>query len=587
MVDLPSVPLTGITTEAPKSSLSSSKIAEPYNLAASAYQHLGAGLDKIGEGLEKASVSFAEQAGYKAASIDDQGNLVVAKAPIIGPAAAAFARAVKFSALAQGEGAARREDIALSKQFRDNPEGYQAAASKFRDKMVKQYTDAAGPEVGLALGRSIDFSTTSSYRNLLNEHERLIKQRFDRSTSAQIASLDDDLASLAEGGASDPNHPEYSTFKKLLRDRIVLTHERENNPVLGIPKEQTQYELKQLDDKIEVSKFLGKLRNVIGSDPEGGYEKATRMVEAVQNDPSVPPSRRALFAKHGAAEIKAFAQASEKQDIVAKKVQKAKDLLSEDAIIRDSASDNPQITDKDIKNNPEMSPEAKMRMLAWRHRDGLPDPLAPISQRTSAELFRRMNLPDGDPNKINNLNAIREAYAPTDGSRGRLSRSDEEWLEKRFKEDRSPQGVALSAERTEFVKRFSTTIDGAFSLVTGNHSELGNQKIFEFQKDAARQEEMLRAKGEDPHSLYDPTSKNYLGRPEYLAKYRVSQQENTNYINSLNKLQKPPPGAAEPAKEKPAGIVDIPRGMTPAEAMKLYNSGTKIRLPDGRIGTVP
>ncbi|MDO8596635.1 MAG: hypothetical protein Q7R45_08425 [Sulfuricaulis sp.] len=274
-------------------------------------------------------------------------------------------------------------------------------------------------------------------------------------------------------------------------------------------------------------------------------------------------------------------------DTIAARQQKRQDAVEEDAIIRDAASDNPILTDKDIKNNWKMSPEARMRMIAWRHRDGLPEPMARVSAATSTDLFRRMNLPDGDPQKLTDILAIREAYAPPDGSRGKLTRADEEWLEKRFIEAKTPTGEMLSRDRGEFFKRYAASIDGAMELM--GHSALGSQKLYEFGKDAIRQEDELRKRGEDPHLLYDPASKYFLGKPENIGKYHVSMQESTNYQNSLGGLAKKKPSVnltAPGTTVTGTQIIDIPVGMAPAEVLKKY-SGKRVRLPDGRIMDAP
>src|SRR6516164_8517985 len=150
------------TSRAPESHISTGDIVGPY-------QQLARGLDKVGEGLDKMAEPLAEQAGYKAVTRDAQGNIQVDRMPIFGAAGNAYARAIKVAALAEGEGAAKRADIELRQQYRDDPQGYQNAATAFKDKTVQQYQAAAGPEVAQAVGQAIDNTTTYTYRGLLNE----------------------------------------------------------------------------------------------------------------------------------------------------------------------------------------------------------------------------------------------------------------------------------------------------------------------------------------------------------------------------------------------------------------------------------
>ena len=166
MVDTPRLEITPqevpeTTSQAPTPKISGGEIAQPYEM-------LGRSLDRLGEGLEKMATPLAEQAGYKAVTRDADGNIQVDRMPIFGEAGNAYARAIKVAALAEGEGAAKRADIAMREQYRDNPQGYQHAAQAFKDKTVQQYQGAAGPEVAQAVGQAIDNTTTLTFRGLLN-----------------------------------------------------------------------------------------------------------------------------------------------------------------------------------------------------------------------------------------------------------------------------------------------------------------------------------------------------------------------------------------------------------------------------------
>ena len=136
------VPKEVVTSQQPRG-LSPGQVAQPY-------QELGAALDKMGAGLEDVATPLAERQGAKdAQSItrDAQGNLVVAPPPaIFGPAGTAYVRALHVGALAQADGDAKRADLQLRQQFRDNPGaydqygqptgGYLSAADAYKKKTV-------------------------------------------------------------------------------------------------------------------------------------------------------------------------------------------------------------------------------------------------------------------------------------------------------------------------------------------------------------------------------------------------------------------------------------------------------------------
>lgn len=295
MVDLPQTPIESITSEAPRSSLSPGQIAQPY-------EQLGAAFDKLGDGLGKASESLAEQAGYQAVTRDADGNIQVEKAPIVGPAAAAYSRAVKFAALAEGEGDAKRADIEMRQQYRDDPAGYLAAADKFKDGLQKKYTDAAGPEVGIAMGRSVDAVTTQTYRGLLNEKERLDLQRASTSIDTGIQSARDDLVALARGGVT--SGPQWDG----LRDKVqTLTAEKVNNPRLAYPQVAADYDMQSLDGDLRANGALyhvdqiykDKSTNADGT-AAGGYQPALDAAKSILTDPTLKltePQRQAYYSK--------------------------------------------------------------------------------------------------------------------------------------------------------------------------------------------------------------------------------------------------------------------------------------------------
>lgn len=126
---------------------------------------------------------LAEQAGAKAVTRDADGNIQVEQAPIFGEAGVAYARAVKIGALAEADGAAQRADIELRQQYRDNLQGYLAAAQAFKDKHVQQMTDAARAGSGdrvRADDRSDDDADLQGIAERKGKPRSPARQQFDR-----------------------------------------------------------------------------------------------------------------------------------------------------------------------------------------------------------------------------------------------------------------------------------------------------------------------------------------------------------------------------------------------------------------------
>ena len=93
---------------------------------------------------------------------------------------------------------------------------------------------------------------------------------------------------------------------------------------------------------------------------------------------------------------------------------------------------------------------------------------------------------------------------------------------------KTPEGIALSSDRNEFIKRYTIAIGGP-DYGYGLKTEKGEIAIYQLEKDARRQEALLKTKGQDPHSLYDPSSPNFLGKPSNLQKYQVSMQDQLKF----------------------------------------------------------
>jgi hypothetical protein len=536
-----------VTSEAPQQKLSGGEIAQPYEM-------LAKGLDSLGEGLDKVAVPLAEQAGMKSVSLDDQGNLQVSHAPIVGDAGAAYARAQKFSALAQGQAAAKRADFDISAKYPNDPKGYLEEAQKFRQKLVDQYSQVS-PEVGMALGKSIDDQTSYNYRFLLLQQQRTIRDNFDSNTKAQIKSHADDIESLLQTGAADT-----PAGRKVISDKFNevqrLYHERINNPVLAAPKEQAAYEIKQLDERIGAGKFVSTVNKILDN-PKGGIGLANDLVEGVLNDETLSPNQRTINYAHGLAAIKEHEQNLTRETSIRDKVQKQKDQMFENAVIQGTAGQGPRVFENDIKTAQDISPESKMRMLSWVRRDGMPEPPSHISQAASTDLFRRMNLPDTDPQRISDLGPIREAYAPTDGSKGKLTRADEEWLEKRFTESRTPEGERLTQVRQQFTHAVEPTIDKSNPLL-GKIDQSGKLQAYAFQRFVDQKVDEYRKAGKSPYDLFDPGKADYLGKPETLRQFSVPiSQSIKNIRENLGGQVTPSSAPAVPQRQPGESVTDF------------------------------
>src|SRR5215469_3578143 len=294
-----------VTSEAPRSQLTTGDIVGPY-------ERLARSFDKLGQGLEDMAVPLAEKAGAQAVTRDAQGNIQVEPHwPMFGRAGDAYARAVRMAAMAEGEGAAKRADIELREKYRDDPQGYQNAAQAYKDATVKQYTAAAGPEVGNSVGQAIDNTTTMTYRGLLNEKERLDLQRAETRIKAGREDAANEMKQLARanaptgpGTAFDLAHQKYQT----------LSDELAGNPRLAYSREEQASDAGKLESEIGAQRYL---YHVDQTYKKSGYEAAVEDANDVLTNPAykfLTDGQRQTYYNHAISEIR-FNHAQQQQDI--------------------------------------------------------------------------------------------------------------------------------------------------------------------------------------------------------------------------------------------------------------------------------
>jgi hypothetical protein len=213
--------------------------------------------------------------------------------------------------MAEGEGAAKRADIELREKYRDDPQGYQNAAQAYKDATVKQYTAAAGPEVGNSVGQAIDNTTTMTYRGLLNEKERLDLARAETRIKAGREDAANEMKQLSRanaptgpGTAFDLAHQKYET----------LSNELEGNPRLAYTPEERASDAGKLESEIGAQRFL---YHVDQTYKKSGYEAAVEDASDVLTNPAykfLTEAQRQTYYNHAISEVR-FNHAQQQQDL--------------------------------------------------------------------------------------------------------------------------------------------------------------------------------------------------------------------------------------------------------------------------------
>lgn len=299
MVDLPGLSISVPQVKAPTPAVSPAEVAGPYKMAAQAMNEAAGATGDL-------SIRLAKREGMRAASIDEQGNLQVEQQPVFGPAAETYRRAVKFGALAQGEGAVRRDVLAMRSKFENDPEGFQIALEEYRGKKVDQYDGAAGPEIGLAIGKVIDRQGTYVYRNILNAKRRKDLKEAGGQILGQANSIADDMTTLAESGATDSDD-----FQELTSDYRALLDEAVQNPEIQFTQAQADQHFETTISRAREAGFLGALRTAFsGGGPEAARAHAAETLDETARNPA-ERARLAARTDEEIASLEARTQAEE------------------------------------------------------------------------------------------------------------------------------------------------------------------------------------------------------------------------------------------------------------------------------------
>ncbi len=194
----------------------------------------------------------------------------------------------------------------------------------------------------------------------------------------------------------------------------------------------------------------------------------------------------------------------------------------------------PMLSARDVldSNLMGLDPEKGKAMLSLIHAWSKEDPNRPIHTNPVVEhsLFKRIHLPDGDPKKIVDTDAIYQAY-----ERGQLSFTDMDKLRKEVVESRSPEGSVFGREKSDFLKGMEPRITkpGPFGVYTDPTTP---EQFANFKRDLEQTITEYRKAGKNPRVLFDRNSPEYFG-------LRASQYEAKGFGSLSPASPAPPPSA--------------------------------------------
>jgi hypothetical protein len=193
-----------------------------------------------------------------------------------------------------------------------------------------------------------------------------------------------------------------------------------------------------------------------------------------------------------------------------------------DQYLIDVRSQDPKLandpTAKTILNDRTLLPSAKNNLLNYIDRQLKPETDARTSQQTFVTLLRDMRNPDVDSDAM--MQKAWDARLKDAGKPGSMSEHDFNQFRVEVQDRKTPEGAALQQDRGAFFKNYGTAIAGPAYTPA-----IGDPKVYNAEMDARRVENDLKRKGLDPHLAYDPSSQYFLGKPDRLAKWQSSMQQ--------------------------------------------------------------
>lgn len=177
------------------------------------------------------------------------------------------------------------------------------------------------------------------------------------------------------------------------------------------------------------------------------------------------------------------------------------------------------------------TPEQQRGLLALLEHNARPAPLR-TNPFVIENAFRRIHLPNDDPNKIRTPGELAPLFA-----RG-LNRTDYDWLKKEIDDQQTPEGQRLSETRKHFFDAIRPQFDGSTMF---NADAKGKEDFYKFQQYGYELERQYKAQaGKDVYDLYNPSSPEYLGKKVQSFQRTLDEQ-----IRSMaERLRQPAQGAA-------------------------------------------
>jgi hypothetical protein len=279
----------------------------------------------------------------------------------------------------------------------------------------------------------------------------------------------------------------------------------------------------------------------MSSDPEQTADEWTRKYPQY-----ITPEEAHALAQNARTVIRA----RDYDDRMAKQAQKEADTERSNGAVSEYmieiANHNPRISGDPLAqkmlSDDRLLKTDRRNLLSLYERELKPETDSRISAATFNGLLRQLRQPNVDAAALEQK--AWDARLTDAGKPGSLTQPDFDRFRKELMERKTPDGLVLGQDRSDFFKRYISTIDPERDKATGmGGSALGDQKIYQAERDARQMEAQLRAQGKDPRELYNPNSPDFFGRQ--ITRYRPTLQDAVDF--KAQEIRDKGPAAATPA----------------------------------------
>lgn len=230
------------------------------------------------------------------------------------------------------------------------------------------------------------------------------------------------------------------------------------------------------------------------------------------------------------------------------------------------------LTDNKLREHPEV----KRTLVSFMERENKTDPAALVSKQNTMQLFAKMNLPDGEAEKITTEEPFNKAYTGQE-----VTRADRDWLVTQFRTQRSAGGETIKNLKAQIITAVKPSILGPLAAADERIIEPDNAlKLFNFIHAVDEKIDEYQKAGKNPVDLFNPKKTDFVGSDDFLRPFTAEMAQRMRQQARERTFVGPPaPGEvrAPPVSTGP-DITKIPDGdlIQGLNSRKIdYNAGVK------------